>query len=340
MEPVTREYLVAAVAGYQDFIEYVRVELRRVQNGAPPRLVTRNIINRIEDPSCLTLEKSMDVYKRIQDEIVVAEVNYGPGGRDIAEDIDAHIAEDLSPSEHERPMIVCLTGSTRFKEEYEKLERKLTLEGKIVLTVGLFGHCEEVFPDAETKKRLDELHLRKIDLAGMVTVVCPGGYIGDSTRREIEYARSLGKPIMYWNGMDDAAQDIADHALADGTDPRVWKGLREIADEIFKNTKRGTPTGFLSVPPDVYDIFVRELVSRGMSEGKAVATVELVRLVVGPHAVFTKEDFEKLGPVDGKHGEIHMMEFRSVGPHLPEPRGGNLTFVQRMLKKLLRKRSE
>jgi hypothetical protein len=95
-EPVTREDLVVAVAGYQDFIEYVRVELRRVQNGAPPRLVTRNIINRIEDPSCLTLEKSMDVYRRIQDEIVVgAEVDYGPGGRDIAEDVDAHIAEEL-----------------------------------------------------------------------------------------------------------------------------------------------------------------------------------------------------------------------------------------------------
>ena len=96
-----------------------------------------------------------------------------------------------------RPRIICLCGSTRFKAEFEAANRDLTLDGKIVLSVGLFGHHEGLDMTGPVKANLDELHLRKIDLADEVLVINPEGYIGESTTREIAYAESTGTPIRY-----------------------------------------------------------------------------------------------------------------------------------------------
>ena len=93
--------------------------------------------------------------------------------------------------------IVCLCGSTRFKKQYEEQMRQLTLAGFIVLTVGLFGHHEDTPLTDEIKRDLDLLHLDKIKLAHVVSFICPGGYIGESTKRELEYARKLGKRIAF-----------------------------------------------------------------------------------------------------------------------------------------------
>ena len=141
------------------------------------------------------------------------------------------------------PVIVCLCGCTRFKDAYEKANREETLAGRIVLTVGFFGHQEAPprFVDtcqcrddggmgagqvvcwscavrqkntkaledrrisdawwarfeAEVKPKLDDLHLRKIDMADEVLVLNVGGYIGESTRREIGYAKAIGKHVRY-----------------------------------------------------------------------------------------------------------------------------------------------
>lgn len=101
----------------------------------------------------------------------------------------------------QRPEIVCLCGSTRFYDEFQKANYDLTLEGKIVLTVGFYPHSpvhgEGVGHDSEEKVKLDELHKRKIDLADRVYVLNVGGYVGDSTRSEIEYAYDNGKPITW-----------------------------------------------------------------------------------------------------------------------------------------------
>jgi len=96
-----------------------------------------------------------------------------------------------------KPPIVCICGSTRFKQAWIAENARLTGEGNIVLAVGLWGHHERVFPDAETKKKLDELHLRKIDLCDWVWVLDIGGYIGESTRNEIAYAETHGKFVRY-----------------------------------------------------------------------------------------------------------------------------------------------
>ncbi len=95
----------------------------------------------------------------------------------------------------DRPKIVCLCGSTRFKNEYEQAMKEETLKGKIVLTVGLFGHIEGIDMNGEVKKMLDKLHLRKIDLADEVLIINVGGYIGESTKKEIAYAIVHGKPV-------------------------------------------------------------------------------------------------------------------------------------------------
>ena len=85
-----------------------------------------------------------------------------------------------------------------------EVQKRLTLEGYIVISVGLFGHSgdDEVWkPD--TKEMLDDMHLRKIDLADEIFVINVGGYIGESTRREIEYAEDTGKKINYLEKPDE-----------------------------------------------------------------------------------------------------------------------------------------
>lgn len=95
-----------------------------------------------------------------------------------------------------REKVVCLCGSTRFKDQFAAANRLLTMQGNIVVAPGVFQHAGDPLTD-EQKVELDRLHLAKIDLATLVFVVNPGGYIGDSTRREITYAKETNKPIRY-----------------------------------------------------------------------------------------------------------------------------------------------
>lgn len=106
-----------------------------------------------------------------------------------------------------RPLVVCLCGSTRFADVFARENLRLTLEGVIVLSIGanVSDASLGIAQDSETKARLDDLHLRKIDMADEVFVVNVGGYIGESTRREIAYAASHRKPVRYLEGHDAAA---------------------------------------------------------------------------------------------------------------------------------------
>ncbi len=97
------------------------------------------------------------------------------------------------------PEVVTLCGSTKFKEQYLEVGKRLSMEGKIVISVGLFGHADNVPFTPEQKKILDEVHLRKIDLSDSIYVVDVGGYIGESTRNEIEYAKKHNKKIAYYS---------------------------------------------------------------------------------------------------------------------------------------------
>lgn len=94
--------------------------------------------------------------------------------------------------------IVTLCGSTRFKEQFLEAQKRLTLEGSIVISVGLFGHSgdDDVWKPG-VKEMLDDMHLRKIDLADEIFVINVGGCIGESTKREIAYAEKTGKTVNY-----------------------------------------------------------------------------------------------------------------------------------------------
>lgn len=107
------------------------------------------------------------------------------------------------------PEIVCLCGSTRFYDQFQQANYELTMQGKIVLSVGFYphakaqhGHGEGVGHDSAEKVALDELHKRKIDLADRVLVLNVGGYIGESTRGEIDYALAHGVPVDYLEAVD------------------------------------------------------------------------------------------------------------------------------------------
>ena len=92
--------------------------------------------------------------------------------------------------------VITLCGSTRFKEDFERINRILTLSGNIVISVGAFGHSGDTFTE-EQKVMLDDIHKRKIDMADAIYVINKDGYIGSSTRSEIQYAKEHGKQIIY-----------------------------------------------------------------------------------------------------------------------------------------------
>lgn len=107
------------------------------------------------------------------------------------------------------PKIVVLCGSTRFFDAFQEANYRLTMEGKIVLSVGFYphasalhGHGEGIGHDSVEKVMLDELHKRKIDLADSVLVLNVNGYIGASTQSEIEYAMAKGVPVDYLDAIE------------------------------------------------------------------------------------------------------------------------------------------
>ena len=101
--------------------------------------------------------------------------------------------------------VITLCVSTRFKDEFLKVQKELTLQGNIVISVGVFGHSDDsdVWKNMDketlikTKEMLDDIHKRKIDMSDEIFVINVGGYIGESTRSEIEYALSTNKKVNY-----------------------------------------------------------------------------------------------------------------------------------------------
>lgn len=99
--------------------------------------------------------------------------------------------------------IICLCGSSRFKDAFDEANYQETMKGNIVLSVGFYTHAtgnkhgEGIGATPEQKIALDKLHMRKIDLADEILIINVGGYIGESTRNEIAHATMQRKPIKY-----------------------------------------------------------------------------------------------------------------------------------------------
>ncbi len=93
--------------------------------------------------------------------------------------------------------IITLCGSIKFKDEFIKVQEKLTLDGNIVFTPNFFTSIKKEQIDEKTKQMLDEMHKQKIDMSDEIYVINFEGYIGESTKSEIEYAKTKGKKISY-----------------------------------------------------------------------------------------------------------------------------------------------
>lgn len=143
--------------------------------------------------------------------------------------------------------VVTLCGSTRFKEQFMEAQKRLTLAGYIVISVGLFGHAgdQEVWDGmdegtlSKTKEMLDDMHKRKIDMADEIYVINVGGYIGDSTRSEIQYAEAHGKPVRYY---EDNRKDEMLHQLAEARQ-HIADGKCKTGDQVAEDL--GKKYGFI-----------------------------------------------------------------------------------------------
>ncbi len=132
--------------------------------------------------------------------------------------------------------VVTLCGSTRFKKEFEETQKKFTLEGYVVISVGLFGHSgdDEVWEDdpedtkTETKHMLDDMHKQKIDMADSIFVINPGGYIGKSTWSEICYAWMLGKQIRSLDPIENSDIRSRVSNRIDAAKEFVWQSIEAL----------------------------------------------------------------------------------------------------------------
>ncbi len=133
--------------------------------------------------------------------------------------------------------VTTLCGSTKFQAEFAKVSQRLTMAGCVVISLGMFSLPD--LPDydwtadsSKLKGRLAGVHFHKIRLADEVYIVDPGGYVGESTQREIAYAESLDKPVRY----------LSRERSAQKTAPRVSPAGRS-ADEQIRTSVRGTSIG-------------------------------------------------------------------------------------------------
>ena len=104
-----------------------------------------------------------------------------------------------------KPKVICLCGSTKFYEEFMRANAEETLKGNIVISVGIFCHKPELYNppisvSEADKQMLDELHKTKIDMSDEILVINKDGYIGQSTKNEIEYSKLHNKVIKYYFG--------------------------------------------------------------------------------------------------------------------------------------------
>ena len=95
----------------------------------------------------------------------------------------------------EQYKVITLCGSVRFKEDFLREQKRLTLEGNIVLSVTFFD--DDIILSEKQKAMIGDMHKRKIDLSDEIFVINKDGYIGSSTRSEIEYATKNNKIIKY-----------------------------------------------------------------------------------------------------------------------------------------------
>lgn len=119
--------------------------------------------------------------------------------------VECELEAERAAEGSNRPRIITICGSSRFIDVMAVLAWEIEKSGMIALSLHLLprwycGDVDDHIAEAQgVAEQLDALHLRKIDMCDEVWVVCPGGYIGESTSREIAYAQALGLPVKYFD---------------------------------------------------------------------------------------------------------------------------------------------
>ena len=182
--------------------------------------------------------------------------------------------------------VITLCGSTRFKEEFLEAQKRLTLEGNIVISVGLFGHSGWT---EGVKDMLDRQHLAKIDLADEIFVINIGGYIGDSTRREIAYANYRGKSITYlescikpslydnYDALGELydAKRISDEDFEQAAWPYQWENIDAVVCGILQQH------GLVSIDyHDIKDLYDADCVYEVRIKGKGANDEEQIQSII------------------------------------------------------------
>lgn len=98
--------------------------------------------------------------------------------------------------------VITLCGSTKFKDDFMRVAEDLEFKGNLVINLAAFSHSGGKVPSEEDKKMFDLIHRQKIDMSDMIYVINKNGYIGESTRSEIEYAKEHGKEVLYMEPMN------------------------------------------------------------------------------------------------------------------------------------------
>ena len=94
-------------------------------------------------------------------------------------------------------MIITLCGSTKFKSAFIRVAQRISLMGHIVLTPTIFSHADNIELAEEKIQTLKKVHLDKIAMSDVIIIINVDGYIGETTKEEIEYAEKLNKEIIY-----------------------------------------------------------------------------------------------------------------------------------------------
>ena len=99
--------------------------------------------------------------------------------------------------------VVTICGSYKFKKEMIDIAEKLTLEGNCVLMPNELSRNSKDDYTLEEALMIDKMHKEKIKLSDAILVVNVNGYIGSSTKSEIDYAKNLNKEIIYYTDLKE-----------------------------------------------------------------------------------------------------------------------------------------
>ncbi len=247
-----------------------------------------------------------------------------------------------------KPTVVTLCGSTKFKEDFERVQKQLTFAGCIVISVGCFGHADKVPMSDAQKEMLDELHKRKIDISDEIVVINKGGYVGSSTRSEIEYATKHGKEVVYMEdpnppkktlvGTSNWVADMADFHNITGDQLKMVRDLSAekraeffrfrksfLMEEMVELESAKTPEDAVDAIIDMLYVGVGTLHLFGVDVEKAWAAVHAANMTKHPGVNptrpnpfgfpdYIKPPGWKAPTHEGNHGELTAV-FNYTNPH-------------------------